>query len=566
MEKVGVGILTNTFTTTLNDRFYDDSDILVQVNYDPFSPEPSQVLPVQTSQGLLCKAFVGEPDEVKEVIYNTQISKFFVPDITIYLDAWGKNRTNLQGGVDTFRTNACAVFNLIYTDPQMYPSNFFRDVKTHIANPLSNAVNPYLAAKRYNAINDPNNHDGIFATSLDYEGFELIGAPEVLFTHVLNTCPNSDIQTGRYAPAELELVGGDYVQDFASCYTGKLYLSNNPAERILGIYKGFIDVELKVTGHENVIITEGLGSQCSFEYRNLLSKTYTVRLHFKTQCFYYVKKTSNIVYSKLNNDAKLINYNYLKGDIPFYRDFNDYNAALDSDGYYQIIYFSLLNSGNEFTDNEFIEHSNEFFIKEIYDNNGNLVLEEHYSTFALETGDYISYRPTSSQSRFNELLNIADSKSWNYGVFKSSDKFIIPEFNLTLSAFYSEKIFEINSDRNTFAIDKYFSFINGLYCAILDPVNKLIYYILRDGKRYFVIDLADFNDRIDYFGFNELNQFIIGSKQFNNLNIKYSFIDFKLVLTNFDLPKFVYEYKKIKFSFIPCQTRFLGKGGIITKV
>lgn len=110
-----------------------------------------------------------------------------------------------------------------------------------------------------------------------------------------------------------------------------------------------------------------------------------------------------------------------------------------------------------------------------------------------------------------------------------------------------------------------FSVTDGAYCALINPYSKKVYFILVGSEIYYELDLNPFyNDTIDFFGFSISESSIyVGTRVDLSDTNKYAKLKINL---KFKYPKLVFNTKKLNFSFIPCQTHCLGKGGIISKV
>ncbi len=106
-----------------------------------------------------------------------------------------------------------------------------------------------------------------------------------------------------------------------------------------------------------------------------------------------------------------------------------------------------------------------------------------------------------------------------------------------------------------------------------------IIFVLRDGKGWYTCDLSEqlktgetvdgvpIYDSVDYFSFADGIMFI-GSDRFdeNDLPLPIKYRAIQAALPRVQFKKLTLDYRAVGITFIPCQTRYLGKGGIFSKV
>lgn len=95
-------------------------------------------------------------------------------------------------------------------------------------------------------------------------------------------------------------------------------------------------------------------------------------------------------------------------------------------------------------------------------------------------------------------------------------------------------------------------------------LNKIIYFILRDGSGYYKVDLSEIigDKKLSYGGYD--NGFVL-----LGLTDSSDVINYIMVKVGIPRPKLSgkveYNFNKIGISFIPCQTHCMGQGGILSK-
>lgn len=210
---------------------------------------------------------------------------------------------------------------------------------------------------------------------------------------------------------------------------------------------------------------------------------------------------------------------------------------------------------------------NQLIVRQVFDETGALISEEHVMSQSENYPDFINYYDLLGlNDGLAKILTLADTRLDSYGVKSVNGQLIIPRTNLT----------GLNSSGESFVIDagvtgqlNTYSFIRGVYCYIVDPINKLIYITLRNGAGYYLFDLNEYTPTggsLAYFAVLDDSTIRVGYYIENDFNIIYYDINYELILIKINQQKISYDLKKINVSFLPCQTHCMGKGGIITKV
>lgn len=350
-------------------------------------------------------------------------------------------------------------------------------------------------------------------------------------------------------------------------YSAQLYLSDDPLERQQGIFKGFIDINIEVEDYPIVTLVNSTFppyESCGLDHGQKEYKSIPVRLYLRTQCYYEVWYPENLAYTYYTNS--IFNNHIIGNEIN--TDFKSYNSSINEFGELTIAYYSRTHQGVKL-DSQWIVLS-ELYVRQKFDKNNNLIEEYHTFIPPEESPEFLSYRPEVNQTRFNEVLKMLGMPSPSYGVTNSLNEFNFNSFNLTGINFDIEDYYLISSyplyvsDQSRYAM-----FYYDAYGLLVDPINKIIYFILADGSGYYVMDLRGKVDQIHFFGIINKNQIMIGSynqpdpdTRFNSYNI----IDFELIRTDIKPTKILFDFNKLNISFIPCQTHCMAKGGIVSKV
>lgn len=289
---------------------------------------------------------------------------------------------------------------------------------------------------------------------------------------------------------------------------------------------------------------------------------------------YYAVPACKLELSVLNED-KEINKLYFGEDNQETFQAGNYNyvAALKGDALRLNYIAQSVNavSDNDLGFNELVE----YITDAEYALNGELLFLKH-TPYSRAKYPYprLDAKYEYENNNINSLLNPIYQNSgiypFSFGVKGNVSKIIIPKYSLDLVVAEDEENYFINIEREYVSSngDDLFIVSDGIYSCLMDVYNKKAYFILRDGAGYYDLDLNNYSDILDFFGYDgQQRQIYLGKlTDAQYLENEYKKLSIYIQGVKRKPQPIIFDFKKLNFSIFPCQTACMGKGGILSKV